>query len=310
MTWLISESTAWSLYAMLLGGMCGIAEWTAKASIRLGVATKLPKVAAASYPKERPEPIRYATVVAMPRAAPTTAGALGCDNARRSTAANSTGLLLNLHIFRFGNHIFAGVRGRLHPEEAGVTAVELHQFRVRALLHQAAMFEEDDAVSAAHSREPVRDVNGGAAAREGTQPFEKVVLGLRVERRRRLVEQQDLRVTHERARKRDLLPLPSRKIDPMVEPLAERSVIPLWKPGYELGRAGLSAGDLDPLAVVDVLHVAKADVFSRGRLVGDVVLEHRADLGAQLVGVEVLDVDPVDQDPAGVGVVQAADQLE
>src|SRR5712691_10260775 len=90
MTWLMSERNTWSLDAMLLSGMLGIAEWTAKASIRLGVATKLPKVAAASYPKERPEPIRYAAVVAMPRAAPTTMGALGCDNARRSMAGKHT----------------------------------------------------------------------------------------------------------------------------------------------------------------------------------------------------------------------------
>src|SRR6202165_6408364 len=90
MTWLMSERNTWSLDAMLLSGMLGMAEWTAKASMRLGVATKLPKVAAASYPKERPEPIRYATVVATPSAAPTTIGALGWDNARRSMAGKHT----------------------------------------------------------------------------------------------------------------------------------------------------------------------------------------------------------------------------
>src|SRR5713101_6639690 len=265
MTWLMSERNTWSLDAMLLSGMVGMAEWTAKASMRLGVATKLPKVAAASYPKERPEPIRYAAVVAMPRAAPTTIGALGCEKALRSMAGKHTasGPLrapLHLHVFWFGDHVFAGVRGRLHSEEAGVAAVELHQLRVRALLHQAAMFEEDDAVGAAHGREPVRDVHGGAAAREGTQPLEEVVLGLRVERRRRLVEQQDLGVTHERARQRDLLPLASRQIHALVKPLAQRGVIALRKAGDELGGPGLSARYLDPLPVVDVRDVAEADV--------------------------------------------------
>src|SRR5260370_32467767 len=96
MTWLMSETNTWSLDAMLFSGMLGIAEWTAKASMRLGVATKLPKVAAASYPNERPEPIRYAAVVAMPRAVPTTTGALWCDKARRSTAGNTRGVLLHL----------------------------------------------------------------------------------------------------------------------------------------------------------------------------------------------------------------------
>src|SRR6266849_9741390 len=90
MTWLIRERNTWSLDAMLFSGMVGIAEWTAKASMRLGVATKLPKVAAASYPKERPEPIRYAAAVAMPRAAPAKKGALRCVNARRSMAGKHT----------------------------------------------------------------------------------------------------------------------------------------------------------------------------------------------------------------------------
>src|SRR5260370_33065150 len=110
---------------MLLSGMLGIAEWTAKASMRLGVATKLPKVAAASYPKERPEPIRYAAVVAMPRAAPTTTGALRCDKTRRSMAGKHTASRPNRLLspspqpsplrgeggpLRFRNHVLAGVR--------------------------------------------------------------------------------------------------------------------------------------------------------------------------------------------------------
>src|SRR5258708_26373419 len=109
MTWLMSERNTWSLDAMLLSGMLGIAEWTAKASIRLGVATKLPKVAAASYPKERPEPIRYATVVALPGAPPTPPGPLGSVTPRRSPPANFTGLLFHLHFFRFGTHTFPAV---------------------------------------------------------------------------------------------------------------------------------------------------------------------------------------------------------
>src|SRR5260370_6188642 len=100
MTWLMSERNTWSLDAMLLSGMLGIAERTAKASIRLGVATKLPKVAAASYPKELPEPIRYATVVAIPKAAPTTVGALVFDNARRITAGNPFSPRLTLYLFK------------------------------------------------------------------------------------------------------------------------------------------------------------------------------------------------------------------
>src|ERR1700687_5945459 len=82
MTWLMSERNTWSLDAMLLSGMLGMAEWTAKASMRLGVATKLPKVAAASYPKGGGAPRRQASEAG---------GRRGASRARtRAAAASAT----------------------------------------------------------------------------------------------------------------------------------------------------------------------------------------------------------------------------
>ena len=117
-------------------------------------------------------------------------------------------------------------------------------------------------------------------------------------------------LAHERARQRDLLPLAAGQVDAGVEPLAERGVVALGKAGDQLVGAGLLARADDRLAVGDLWHVAEPDVLRGRRLVVDVVLEHRADLRAQLVGIEVADVDAVDQDPALDRVVEAADELE
>src|SRR5260370_11534656 len=161
---------------------------------------------------------------------------IGARN-RDGMPGNSTRpLLLHVYAFGFRDHILARVGRGLHPEEAGITAIELHELRVRALLDEAAVLEEDDRVRAAHSREPVRDVNRGAPTRERTQPLEQVVLGLRIQRRRWFVEEQDLRVAHERSRERDLLPLATRQVHPVVEPLAQRGVVAVGKPDAWLSR--------------------------------------------------------------------------
>ena len=63
-------------------------------------------------------------------------------------------------------------------------------------------------------------MDGGFALAQFLEPLEHFVLGARVERRRRLVENQQLRFTHVRARDGDLLPLAAGQIDAALESLA------------------------------------------------------------------------------------------
>jgi hypothetical protein len=58
MRWLTKDSRTWSLEATCFKGTVGRTAWMANASHSAGVATKLAKVAAESYPKERSDPIR------------------------------------------------------------------------------------------------------------------------------------------------------------------------------------------------------------------------------------------------------------
>ena len=54
---------------------------------------------------------------------------------------------------------------------------------MRALLQDAAVLEDEDAVGEAHGAEAVRDEDGGLARRELAEAGENLVLGLGVERR-------------------------------------------------------------------------------------------------------------------------------
>src|SRR5260370_20635372 len=117
MTWLTSERKTVSLDAMYLSWMLGNTECTANASTRFGVATKFAKVAAASYPNDRPDPIRYAAAVAKPRNTPTRIGVRNRDG----MAGNSTRRLpLHLFIFWFPDPHPAPVCPGPHPVNARI----------------------------------------------------------------------------------------------------------------------------------------------------------------------------------------------
>ncbi len=147
--------------------------------------------------------------------------------------------------------------------------------------------------------------------RQRAQALEQVVLRLRVQRRRRFVEQQDPCVlAHERPREGDLLPLTSGQVDPGVEPFTEGGVVALGQVRDQLVRSRLFACADHGLPVCDLRDIPKPDVLRCGRLVIHVVLEHRADLPPQLVGFEIANVDAVDQNPSFLWVVQPADELE
>jgi hypothetical protein len=66
-----------------------------------------------------------------------------------------------------------------------------HELLVRAALHDPAALHHDDEVGAAQRAEPVRDDERRAARNRAVERFENLVLGLAVDRRGRIVEQQD-----------------------------------------------------------------------------------------------------------------------
>ena len=94
---------------------------------------------------------------------------------------------------------------------AAYSAAALEQLLVGAALDDPALVEHDDLVGVAHGREPVGDRDRRAPL---GQPLELGLdgrLGLRVERARRLVEDQHRRVAQDRPRDRHPLLLAARE---------------------------------------------------------------------------------------------------
>src|ERR1700742_4079247 len=83
---------------------------------------------------------------------------------------------------------------RLVMPERGVVAATGEQLVMTAVLDDRAGLEHDEAVHAAHGREPVGDDDRGAILHQRPQRLLDVVLALGVERARGLVEHEDRRV--------------------------------------------------------------------------------------------------------------------
>ena len=79
---------------------------------------------------------------------------------------------------------------------------------MRALLANLAMMQHDDVIGALNRRKPVRHDNGGAIAHYPGDRLLNQLLGFRVDRAGRFVQDQQGRVEGQRPRKRDQLLLP------------------------------------------------------------------------------------------------------
>ena len=116
---------------------------------------------------------------------------------------------------------FSPCGGRPRTRAAGRTRRGGHQLRVRAALHHPAGVEHDHLVRGLGGGHPVRDRHGGTAAGQALQRAGQPHLGRRVDRGRRLVEHQQVRVGEVRPRQRDQLPLARRQ---RLAALADRGV--------------------------------------------------------------------------------------
>jgi hypothetical protein len=101
--------------------------------------------------------------------------------------------------------------------EVGAGALE--QLAVRAALDDAAVVHDQDLVGVHDGGETVRDDQRGVAAGDAVQLGLDRFLRFRVERRGRLVEDQDARVLQDRARDRDALLLAAGELEAALAPM-------------------------------------------------------------------------------------------
>jgi hypothetical protein len=102
---------------------------------------------------------------------------------------------------------------------------------VRTVLDDLAMLQHVDAVGGPQAREAMRDQQDRASGREFAYAIEELVLRARVERGRRLVQDDEGSAAEKGASQRDALPLADGQLLPALEDGAQHGVIALWQRG-------------------------------------------------------------------------------
>ena len=144
--------------------------------------------------------------------------------------------------------------------------------------------------------------------RPGHQHVQRVAddqLGLGVDARGRLVEDQHARIERQRPRERQQLLLPHRQ---RRAALGDRARIAVRQPLDE--RLGMDGARRTPHALVVDRRVAEPDVVGDGAGEQVHVLQHQAEQAAHVVEIELADVDAVDRDPPALHVVEAQQQVD
>src|ERR1700676_3917100 len=113
------------------------------------------------------------------------------------------------------------VTGRLQLEHFGVAAARLDELIVMTLLRNPAILENQDAIGHTHGRQAVRDQQRHLAFGEFGEALEYFVLGARVERGGRLVQDEQLRVAEIGASQRQALPFATGQIHAALEVRAQ-----------------------------------------------------------------------------------------
>ncbi len=172
------------------------------------------------------------------------------------------------------------------------------------LFDDPAVLHHEDHVGAADRRQPVGDHETRPIRPQRVHGFLDEHLGAGVDRAGRLVEDQDRRIAEERPGDRHQLLLAGRDVAALV---VDDRVVPVGEGAHE------SIHVRDPGGLVDLLvggiRIAVPQVVADRAAEQPGVLQHHADVGAELVAREAGDVTPVEGDPTRVELVEPHDEV-
>src|SRR5882724_4350157 len=193
---------------------------------------------------------------------------------------------------------------RLYLVKGGVTSRLIYQLVVGSIFDEPPGLDGDDAVGMPHGRQAMGDDQHRPPGGDFPHIALDDVLALVVEGAGGFIEDQDSRVCHQRPRDRDPLALPARKARTA---LADDGVVSVRQAGDEFMGAGeLGCGE-HPLHAH--AGIGERDVFADGAIEENVFLKDGANLPPQPCDVGHRQIDPIDQDAAALGHVQALGEL-
>lgn len=171
-------------------------------------------------------------------------------------------------------------------------------------LDDLSVLQNHDGVGVAHGGETVGDHKGGPFCHQTIHALLDVLFRSRIDRTRRFIEDQDRRLGYRRSRDIKKLPLALAQVRAVA---LKNGVIALWKPHDKgMGRCHLRC--LNDLLVCGIKPSVADILHDRSRKqVG--VLKHHGDVTAQVVPLNMADINAVDGDGPALDIVEAVDEV-
>src|SRR5436190_2380602 len=214
-------------------------------------------------------------------------------------------LRLLVQVFSGRLRMSAGQAAHLGFNQPAVDAITAQKRFRRAVLQETTFLEDQDSIEVAHRRKAMRNGDDGAAAHEAAQRLADQLFAVAIQRRGRLVEQEEGRVLEEGAGDGDALSLTSRETEAAV---ADDRVQPLRQLGDEVAAVRRLYGQRH--FVVAGLGPSVANVLHQRAMEQRDVLRHDGDGLAQALLGHLRDVLAIDQDAPRLDVVEALQQRE
>src|SRR5262245_28045184 len=193
----------------------------------------------------------------------------------------------------------------LQIEVAAVsTAWVGEKFAGAAAFEDLPIFEKKDLISGGSRRETVCDNQDETGTADLTQHSEEMLFRLRIERRGRLVKNQDRRIPRQGARQGKALLLPDREFGTCPP---QRGLVTLWKLADKL----IGPGSFGSSAQVSLAGVEppEADVFFNRAIKQHGLLEQKGDLGTERLTRDPCDVGTIDEHTTRLWTEKAWDQV-
>ena len=171
-------------------------------------------------------------------------------------------------------------------------------------LDDLSVLQNHDGVGIPHGGETVGDHEGGPFCHQTIHALLDVFFRSRIDGARRLIEDQDRRLGYRRSRDIKKLPLALAQVRAVA---LKNGVIALWKP-HDKGMGRCHLRRLNDLFIGGI-QSSVTDIFHDRPRKQMGVLKHHGDMAAQLVPLNMADINAVDSDGPALDIVEAVDEV-
>ncbi len=187
--------------------------------------------------------------------------------------------------------------------QPGVEGVFLDELAVSSLGDEFSIIENENAIGIAHRCQAMGHHEGGAVGRELFQRFLNERLAFRIKGACRFIKQQDGGIAQNGAGDGDALALAAGEGNAAFAHFGVKSLGKLFGKLINARRDGGSHGSF-----ARCLRRAEADVVENRAGKNDCILRHDGDVFAQFLGINRFDVEAIDRNGSGGGIVKALDE--